>query len=163
MSEPKQGKNTLLLQIIITLAVIVGLGLALYLPELIAQKTPPQSRILTSAPGCSLNTSSCIATHEDQQISVTIKSDNIRSATPLVFEVSLKNISADQVMLDLKGKEMFMGLNQVMMRQVPDSAGLWQAEVTLAVCTTGEMTWITSVITEAEGDLTQANFEFNAH
>jgi hypothetical protein len=65
-------------------------------------------------------------------------------------------------MLDLKGRDMFMGLNQVMLSKVAGQDDLWQGEVVLGVCTTGKMTWVTSVITEHQGRLTQADFFFDA-
>lgn len=161
MTEQATGSRSHLLQILIIALVIIGLGAALYLPSLL-QQTPPQSRTLLTAPGCDLTNSSCLAQADGQKVSLLIKTDEIRSAKPMLFEVALGNIKANQVMLDLKGKEMYMGLNQVMMEPVTGENNIWQGEVTLAVCTTGEMTWVTSVVIEEDGKLTQANFEFNA-
>ncbi|MCP4596260.1 hypothetical protein [Neptuniibacter sp.] len=166
MTETAKGKASPLLQAAIVIIAIAALVSLLVLPELV-QKTPPQTHQLHSAPGCDLTSSSCVATagteENSQQISLSIKSEQIKSAVPLLFEVSLGSSKADQVMLDLKGKDMYMGINQVMLNPVPGSDNIWQGEVTLAVCTTGEMTWITSVITEANGQITQADFEFKAH
>lgn len=148
-----------LIPLLSILAVTAGLAALLLLPKQLQQPSPQAA--LTVNAGCDLNKAACTATAADQQLTLAIK-DPIRSATPMRFEVTLENINAEQVMLDLKGKEMFMGLNQVMMQRVEGSTDRWQAEVSLAVCTTGEMTWISSVIAESQGQLTQADFEFIA-
>jgi hypothetical protein len=161
MTDPAKGKNTLLLQIAGILVVVAGLGTALYLPKLL-QDAPPLSRSLPTAPGCDLNNSSCLAQDNSQSISLSIDTDSIHSAKALPFIVTLADIKAEQVMVDLQGKEMFMGLNQVMMKPVPGTDNQWQADVTLAVCTTGTMTWVATIKTEANGIITDAAFEFDA-
>ena len=162
-SEPKKK---LLIPVITVLAVLAGLVLVLYLPSQLQTELQTGTQgtfVMPADSACSLNNGQCASRFEDKQIALEIKSETIRSATPMIFEVKLDNMEADQVMLDLKGKEMFMGLNQVMLKQIAVQPNIWQGEVTLAVCTTGEMTWITSVITETNGQITQADFEFKAH
>lgn len=161
-SEPKKK---LLLPVITVLAVLAGLMLVLYLPSQLQTELQTEAQgtvVMPADSSCSLNNGQCASRFEDKQIALEIKSETIRSATPMVFEVKLDNMAADQVMLDLKGKEMFMGLNQVMLKQVAGQPNLWQGEVTLAVCTTGEMEWISSVVTEKAGVKTQADFSFMA-
>ena len=160
MNQTK-GKRPHLLQVVIILAIILGLGSIIYVPKLL-QNTPPQTRILQSTPECELTQSFCEARDNGGAISLRINNQAISAATPLTFEVKLENIAADQVMLDLKGRDMFMGLNQVMLSKVAGQDDLWQGEVVLGVCTTGKMTWVTSVITEHQGRLTQADFFFDA-
>lgn len=162
MTNQTKGKRSLFIQVGLILIVALGLGAIMYLPSLL-QDTPPQSRILQTAPGCKLGQTFCGATAGQQQIQLKIDNDEIRSATPLQFEVKLSNIEADQVMLDLKGQAMYMGLNQVMLNKVPGTTDRWQGEATLAVCTTGKMTWISSIITEHKGKITQADFFFDAY
>jgi hypothetical protein len=162
MMNQAKGKRSYILQIGIIMAIAVGLGFTLYLPTLL-QDTPPQSRTLQTAPGCDLTQSSCSAVSGQQQIQLTINSAKISSAIPLRFEVKLSDIQADQVMLDLKGQDMYMGLNQVMLNKVPGTTDRWQGEATLAVCTTGKMTWISSIIAEHKGNITQADFFFDAY
>ncbi|PIE25519.1 MAG: hypothetical protein CSA60_00065 [Neptuniibacter caesariensis] len=161
MTESTKGKNSLRLQIALILAVIAGLAVALYLPNLL-QNEPLQAHVLQTAPGCDLRVNSCIARTDQQAISLSIPTDTIHSAKPLPFVVTLSNIDADQVMIDLQGKEMFMGLNQTMMERVPGTQNQWQANVTLAVCTTGMMTWIAQITTAAGDVMTSAAFEFEA-
>ena len=160
MTKPEPQKKSVLPFISIA-AVLIGLGLVLYLPGLIQTDNQVSALKLTN-PDCSLNNGECVAKLDQHEIALEIKSETIRSATPMLFEVTLNNIKADQVMLDLKGKEMFMGLNQVMLTPVADDPNRWQGEVTLAVCTTGEMVWVSSVVLEKGGQKTQADFEFTA-
>lgn len=160
MNKPEARKN-IVTPLISIIAVLIGLGLAIYLPNMLKTESTDTVFLQTDA-GCSLNNGRCHSKLKDQQLALTIKSETIRSATPMLFEVTLENIQADQVMLDLKGKEMFMGLNQVMLSPVAGQPNQWQGEVTLAVCTTGEMTWISSVVVEKNGLKSQADFEFTA-
>ena len=162
MMNQTKGRSSRLLKVGFILVTILGLGSAIYLPQLL-QDSPPQSRVLQAAPECELSQKFCIAKRDKQQIQVKIISPIISSASPLLFEVRLTNVEADQVMLDLKGRDMYMGLNQVMLNKVPGTTDRWQGETTLAVCTTGKMTWVTSIIAEKKGNLTQANFYFDAH
>ncbi|MFY0676908.1 MAG: hypothetical protein JXR18_06455 [Neptuniibacter sp.] len=160
MNKPEARKN-IVTPLISIIAVLIGLALAIYLPNMLKTESTGTVFLQTDA-GCSLNNGRCNSKLEDQQLALSIKSETIRSATPMLFEVSLENMQADQVMLDLKGKEMFMGLNQVMLSPVEGKPNLWHGEVTLAVCTTGEMTWISSVVVEKNGLKSQADFEFTA-
>jgi hypothetical protein len=160
MTKPETKKKSVLPFISIA-AVLIGLGLVLYLPNLVEKDNQAPALKLTH-PDCSLNNGECVAKQDQQEIALEIKSETIRSATPMLFEVTLNNIKANQVMLDLKGKEMFMGLNQVMLEPVSGDPNRWQGEVTLAVCTTGEMVWVSSVVLEKDGKKTQADFEFTA-
>lgn len=160
MTKPEPQKKFVIPFISIA-ALLIGLGLVLYLPSFLEPDNQASALKLTH-PDCSLNNGECVAKLEQQKIALEIKSETIRSATPMLFEVTLNNITANQVMLDLKGKEMFMGLNQVMLKPVAGDPSRWQGAATLAVCTTGEMTWVASVIAEKSGQLTQADFEFKA-
>ncbi len=160
MTKPEPKKKSVL-PIISIAAVLIGLGLVLYLPGLVETDNQAPALKLTH-PDCRLNNGECVAKQGQQEVALEIKSETIRSATPMLFEVSLNNIKANQVMLDLKGKEMFMGLNQVMLKPVAGDPDRWQGEVTLAVCTTGEMVWVSSVVLEKDGKKTQADFEFTA-
>lgn len=160
MNKSDQNKRTIS-PIVIIAAILIGLLAVLLLPNVINNQQAQQT-LLKAEPNCDLHNSSCTATDANQKVTLDIKAEKIHSANPMQFEVSLDSIQADQVMLDLKGKDMYMGLNQVMLTKLPGNLNRWQGEVTLAVCTTGEMTWVTSVIAEKNGKLTQADFEFKA-
>jgi len=161
MNEPTKGRNTLPLQILIIVLIVLGLGTALYLPKLL-QDSPPHTHVLQAAPECDLHKESCLAKSGDQQVGLAIITDKISSAKPLLFEVEIDNINANQVMVDLQGKTMHMGINQTMLSKVPGSANRWQGEVTLPICTTGKMTWVSAIKIEENGQISQANFEFDA-
>lgn len=162
MITKQTGRITLPLQVALTLLVIAGLAAVIYLPQLL-QDAPPKSRILSAAPGCNLNTAlSCQASSEDRSIQLSFKDGNFHSMQPLPVEVVLKNIPADQVMLDLQGRDMYMGLNQNQLSPVAGKPGHWRGEITLAVCTTGEMIWKASVVTGKARQTHQADFFFTA-
>lgn len=161
MNEPTKGRNTLPLQVLTIILIVVGLGTVLYLPKLL-QNPPPHTHILPAAPGCDLHTESCQAVSGDQQVGLSIITDEISSAKPLLFEVEINNIDANQVMVDLQGKTMHMGINQTMLSKVPGTINRWQGEITLPICTTGRMTWVSAIKIEKNGQISQANFEFDA-
>jgi hypothetical protein len=111
--------------------------------------------------GCLLGSDTCIARHDHQLVALTL--DKVpMSATPMVFTTRLEGFEAESVVLDLQGKEMFMGINQVDMQQV--QPGTWSVQTELPVCTTGRMTWhATVLIHEADRDHPiKAVFEFEA-
>ena len=162
MTQKQAGRSALSLQVAVIILVIAGLAAVLFLPQLL-QNTPPTSRILPTAPECNLNTSPrCLAGDGNHSIEIRFDDNNFQSMKPMPVEVHLNDLPADQVMIDLQGQDMYMGLNQVMLSPSPTQSGLWVGELTLAVCTTGEMTWKASVITQKNSDKTQADFYFNA-
>ena len=162
MKRMQDGRSSLPLQVTVIILVIAGLAGVLFLPQLL-QDTPPTSRILPTAPECDLNSlPHCLATDGTSSIAINFSDNNFHSMKPIPVEVQLGSFSADQVMIDMQGQDMYMGLNQIMLKPSPTQAGLWVGEITLAVCTTGEMTWKTSVITQKDSDQTQADFYFNA-
>ncbi|WP_415885099.1 hypothetical protein ACMXYO_10660 [Neptuniibacter sp. QD37_6] len=161
MNEPTQGRNTLPLQILIIFVIIIGLSSVIYLPKLL-QEAPPHTRQLLTAPECNLHQEKCTAANDDQQIELSIISEEISSSKPLLFDVTIENIAAEQVMVDLQGKTMYMGVNQTLLTKIPGTENRWQGSITLPICTTGKMTWISSIKIEEQGQVTQANFEFDA-
>jgi len=163
MNEPTQGRNTLPLQVLIILVIIIGLGSVIYLPQLL-QETPPHTRQLLTAPECDLHQGKCSAAtaNKGKQVELSIIAEEISSSKPLLFDVTLDNITADQVMVDLQGKTMYMGINQTLLSKIPGTENRWQGSITLPLCTTGKMTWISSIKIEEQGQVTQANFEFDA-
>jgi hypothetical protein len=57
---------------------------------------------------------------------------------------------------------MFMGINQIDMKKVNDNT--WSGSIEMAVCTTGSMTWLASLLIHDESLAypTRAEFEFVA-
>lgn len=89
---------------------------------------------------CLLNHGECSAVSDHQKVSLSISDQPLVSLKPLTFSAALKGIEAEQVVLDLKGKEMYMGINQTEMKFDSESQ-TWIATTELAVCTTGTMLW----------------------
>ncbi|WP_415896451.1 hypothetical protein ACMXYX_10460 [Neptuniibacter sp. QD72_48] len=161
MNEPTQGRNTLPLQILIIFVIIIGLGSVIYLPQLL-QETPPHTRQLLTAPECDLHQGKCLAADDNLQVELSIVAEEISSSKPLLFDVTIENIAAEQVLVDLQGKSMYMGINQTLLTKIPGTDNRWQGSITLPICTTGKMTWVSSIKIEEQGQITQANFEFDA-
>jgi hypothetical protein len=68
----------------------------------------------------------------------------------LKINVSLQNIAAKSVALDISGLNMYMGYNRVALKQV--KPGLWQGQSMLAFCTNQAMEWQLSVLITTEAD-----------
>lgn len=135
-------------------SVRIGLGLVAsmlvlvllwQLPDWLDQpETPP---VILDLSHCDLAQQRRCLLRLDQQTQVllTVANDNgpsvpIRSLQPLTFKATLTGIEATHLRLDLKGKEMYMGINQTPMSRQPHTQH-WQGSTELAVCTTGEMIW----------------------
>jgi len=124
----------------IVLLGLSALALAAFLivPKLVPQK--PVDQFLKNY-NCDLRTGPCTARDDSSAITVEFLSGEFRSMTPLNFQVQLENINASEVILDLRGRDMYMGINQVKLQPVPDQDNLWHGTAELAICTTGEMIW----------------------
>lgn len=111
---------------------------------------------------CDLHNGACIASRGNQQLQLSITPGPITSLTPLEIEVRLQQLEARQVILDLQGVEMYMGLNQVTLVQDPERQHIWRGVTELAVCSTGEMTWRAQVLVDTEDQLYSTEFDFDA-
>lgn len=111
---------------------------------------------------CDLHTGDCIASRGNQQLQLSITPGPLESLKPLAVEVRLQQFDARQVMLDLQGVEMYMGINQVHLTQDEDRPHIWRGVTELAVCTTGEMTWRATVFVDTEEHLYSTEFDFDA-
>lgn len=161
MNIVEWGKGSLAFQVALLLLIIAGLGLVLWFPSLLDSQSLERLVFKTEA-NCSVKNRLCNAVNAEQKIGLLIKSEQVHSLKPLQFEVMLAGIKAEQIMLDLKGRDMYMGLNQTLLTKVAGKSNLWRGEAALTVCTTGNMTWIASVVVESSGELLQADFEFDA-
>lgn len=144
------------------LLVITGLALVLLglttLPYWLSQQ-----EVQLHAKGCYLNTTQCIAKKDEVQIALSVQPQAIASLKPLTFFADINHPDTKRVVLDLQGKEMYMGLNQIELTLNP-ATHLWEGTTELAVCTTGEMIWLATVsVFNATGTATtHAQFEFTA-
>lgn len=152
-------------QIFSALSGIVALAGVLFfllkLPEILDESKQPMAFSLEE--NCDLNTAPCTASDGNKSISLKITPQKIASLVPLVFSVSLTNIEAQNVVLDIQGKDMFMGINQIQLS--PSSDGkTWEGVTELAVCTTNSMFWQASILVypNATAAPDKATFEFEA-
>ena len=111
---------------------------------------------------CDLHTGACIASRGNQQLQLRITPGPLESLKPLDVEVRLQHLDARQVMLDLQGVDMYMGLNQIHLTQDETRPDIWRGTTELAVCTTGEMTWQASVYVDTPEHLYSTAFNFDA-
>lgn len=158
---PKR-KSSQRIKVISGIVLLLGVLLfLLMLPEIIQKQQQPVL-FLISEP-CDLKETSCTATKGNKSISLEITPGNIASLVPLTFLVTLKNIQAQSVVLDIKGKEMFMGINQI--KLLPTSGeNMWTGTTELAVCTTGMTTWTASILAYPDQSTEPeiATFEFES-
>lgn len=100
---------------------------------------------------CDLHYQSCTATNNEQTVRLKISPDPIPIAMPLGIELSIKNISAERIELDISGANMYMGYNRVTL--IPEgNMGRYIGTTMLAFCTTEAMEWkITLIIHQKEG------------
>lgn len=111
---------------------------------------------------CDLHTGACIASRGNQQLQLRMTPGPLESLKPLEVEVRLQHLDARQVMFDLQGVEMYMGLNQIHLVQDEERPDIWRGNTELAVCTTGEMTWRASVYVDTPDNLYSTTFDFDA-
>lgn len=111
---------------------------------------------------CDLHTGACIASRGNQQLQLRVTPGPLASLKPLEVEVRLQQLDARQVMLDLQGVDMYMGLNQIHLTQDEERPDIWRGTTELAVCTTGEMTWRASVYVDTPDNVYSTAFDFDA-
>lgn len=131
------------------------------LPDILVEPQQPILFALTES--CDLNTAQCTASQDNKSISLAITPQRIASLVPLVFSVTLTNINAQSVVLDIQGKDMFMGINQIKLSPSADGK-TWEGTTELAVCTTNTMFWRASISAypDETSDPDKAIFEFEA-
>ncbi|SFG95090.1 hypothetical protein [Neptunomonas qingdaonensis] len=157
-----KNKARQLISALMGIATLVGiLLLLLKLPDILSESQPPV--LYSLAEGCDLNNGPCTASQGNKSISVAITPEKISSLVPLVFSVTLTNINAQSVILDLQGKDMFMGINQIKLSPASDG-NTWEGTAELAVCTTNTMFWRASILAypDETSNPEKATFEFEA-
>lgn len=124
-----------------------------------ATKAPASTLVPLSE--CSLESGRCTASLNGQEIVLSVDSSPA-SLKPLVFELDTHGLGEiKSASLNLKGKEMYMGINQT---PFSGSNNQWTATTELAVCTTGKMVWQAEVVMLRDSDSAPitAIFEFEA-
>ena len=100
---------------------------------------------------CNLHNQTCLASNGEQSISLKVSPDPVPIALPLGIELTVKNIQAEKIELDISGANMYMGYNRVTL--IPDgSTGRYIGTTMLAFCTVEKMQRkITLMIHQKEG------------
>ncbi|WP_210396179.1 hypothetical protein [Motiliproteus sediminis] len=75
-----------------------------------------------------------------------------------IATAELSGLSADSVVLDLQGAEMFMGVNRYPLHR--DASGRYRGEVQLPACTSGRMQWNARVVLGTGSTQQVATFTF---
>lgn len=141
------------------IAALLGIGVAGYIfsPLLL-----PKSDI-TVAPekGCDLNLSSCAATLPNGgHLEFSITPRPVPFLSPLKLEARVTGSHVRKIDIDFSGATMNMGFNRGAL--AASGPGQFVGESSLAVCVTGKMTWIATVIIETDRQRIAVPFKFDA-
>ena len=133
------------------------------LPHFLSQANTPAVRELSTVAQCDLTKGACYAKLDEVEIALSIEPKQFSSLKPLLFTAEISGLDATEAILDLQGKEMYMGINQTPLTLNPNTQ-VWTGVTELAVCTTGSMLWQASVIARENDQTTpiKATFEFVA-
>ena len=144
--------------IVITLLILFIGGLVSLISVL---KKTESSSVFHLDHECVLGEDTCVAISGEQKVTLSAD-EKPESLKVITFTTTLTNIHADHIVLDLQGKKMFMGINQIDMKKVNDNT--WSGSIEMSVCTTGSMTWLASLLIHDESLAypTRAEFEFVA-
>jgi len=93
---------------------------------------------------CDLHTASCTASMDDVNVTLTINPQPIPIARPLGIEVTIENLAAQKVELDISGINMYMGYNRVSLQET--APGYFVGTSMLAFCTNQKMEWQLTLI-----------------
>jgi len=145
--------------VIITL-LLAGLAALMLLPEYLQQNSTAIE--LTPQP-CDLHTGFCEAVLSEKRVRLSITPGPLHSMKPLQVLVQIEGIDAQAVLLDIQGRDMYMGINQTQLHSTDRTSGDWSGNTELAVCTTGEMTWRAYLIIDDSTTTYSTWFDFSAH
>lgn len=110
--------------------------------------------------GCAPFQGQCIGQKGDKTITVDLGNEAIESMTEIPIRVRLDNMTADSLIVDFEGLEMYMGV--VRTQLIANAPGVYQGTITLPECGTGKMLWRARAIinngTSSEG----IKFDFRA-
>lgn len=150
------GKNGTLWGILALLLLAVC-GVALYRawPMLF-----PAVEIAAQAdPDCDLRAGPCTTRLDGgSSVSLAIEPRRIPVMKPLQFRVEMKNLAADQVVIDFQGVDMNMGLNRAKLE--PAGEGVFTGQGTLPVCVRDAMEWEAKVLIATGRGLISVPYRF---
>lgn len=113
---------------------------------------------------CHLHSGQCTLKHGNQQVTLSISPNNpIPVARLLDAKVSLTNIPAKNVQIDITGLNMYMGYNRTTLSPLTSNSTAqlkqYKGNIILAFCTNDTMQWQLSVlITTPKGKIISAPF-----
>lgn len=108
--------------------------------------------------GCAPFKGQCIGRKGDQTITVGLGDEVIESMTEIPIRVRLDNMTADSLIVDFEGLEMYMGV--VRSQLLPNAQGVYQGTITLPECGTGKMLWRSRVIIDNGPSREGIKFDF---
>lgn len=125
------------------------------------QSPPENTQLWALSETCNLHQETCTSELEGRSVSLKISPHPIPIARPLGIEVSLDNIEAEKVELDISGMNMYMGYNRVPLTATKQP-GHYIATSMLAFCTNKKMEWqITLMIHQKDGSQIQIPYRLD--
>lgn len=143
-------------------ALVLFLFACVFLASVIGRKFTAVESIETGSidASCDLHQQACQATFENAGTVRLAISPNrpIKPLTELNLEVDVEGLSAESVMIDFKGIELFMGFNRPSLKKV--GANKFTGTGLLATCTLGTMGWEANVLVSTPRGTLSAPFRF---
>lgn len=146
----------------VTLAMIVALIALAVLGRQFSPLLPPTADVAAVAePGCDLQRRACEATWPPGgRLEFSITPRPIPLLQALRVEVTVSGVKPARVEVDFAGESMNMGYNRSELAAV--GAGRYAGETSLPVCVSGSMTWVATVMVEADRQRIAVPFRFDA-
>ncbi|WP_417221842.1 hypothetical protein [Amphritea sp.] len=157
MAQPKANKSSANYLYLILLG---GFILAVWLGSSIFSL--PTNEAVGVESRCDINHQACTVNIGEARLTLDIQPRPIRSMTPFDYQVTIEGADVSEVMVNLQGSEMFMGINQTALTAVEGKPGVFHGVGQLAVCTTGEMLWHLTVSADTAAGPLSTWFEFRA-
>lgn len=125
------------------------------------QSPPENTQLWALSETCNLHQETCTSELKGHSVSLKISPHPIPIARPLGIEVSLDNIEAEKVELDISGMNMYMGYNRVPLTATKQP-GHYIGTSMLAFCTNKKMEWqITLMIHQKDGSQIQIPYRLD--
>lgn len=151
----KPGKSQL-----VNLAMLVALAAIAVVGHQLSPLLLPKADVTGMAePGCDLQRQACSATlPQGGRLEFSITPRPIPLLQALRVEVTVSGVEARKVEVDFAGESMNMGYNRTQLAAT--GGGRHAGETSLPVCVSGGMTWVATVIVEAERQRIAVPFRF---
>lgn len=120
---------------------------------------PEPVLLAVSSPDCDLRAGPCTARFAGGgEVTLDVMPRGIPVIRPLELMVSIQDLAASDVMVDLAGVDMDMGYNRPVLK--PDGPGRYRGAGMLPVCVRNHMTWEARVLLATPRGLLAAPFRF---